>query len=179
MRENKRPISRESFWSIPSGWRVAYVLTFAVKIIAYTILVARYEIVHGGHSSATEIIIAVAERDSLVIPGFVASTAIMMEGVSYIVITAEYFRNKFIKPIIEQHKEEGRAEGRAEGLTEGLTEMYQKWTDWNNRRMEAEREGLPFDEPPPDAAGRQKSVSKSATYAMVMNYDCQYIVKIT
>ena len=140
MRGNKRS-ERESFWSIPSGWRVAYVLTFAIKMIAYTVMVARYEIASGNHNSATEVIIAVAERDSLVVSGFVASTALMMEGVSYIMITAEYFRNKFVKPVIEQHRAEGKAEGSAE--------MHRLWADWNSRRIEAESTGVPFEEPPP------------------------------
>ena len=144
--------------SIRPGWRVAYILTFAAKMIAYTILVARHEIAKGNHDSSAEIIIAVAERDSIVTPGFVASTVILLEGVSYIMITAEYFRNKFVKPVIERHKEEGREEGReegkiegiAEGVTEGRSKMHRKWAGWNNRRLEAEEAGLPFDEPPPD-----------------------------
>ena len=144
MRED-RGSERESFWSIPSGWRVAYVLTFAVKMIVYTVLVARYEIASDGHSTTTEIIIAVAERDSVVTPGFVASTAILMEGVGYIMITYNYLYNKFVKSVIEGHKAEGRAEGRAEGKAEVNT----RWADWNSRRLEAESKDVPFDEPPP------------------------------
>ena len=40
-------------------------------------------------------------------------------------------------------------EGRKEGRKEGLEEANQKWVGWNERRMAAERAGLPFDEPPP------------------------------
>ena len=32
---------------------------------------------------------------------------------------------------------------------EGRREQHQEWVAWNRRRMAAEREGLPFDEPPP------------------------------
>ena len=140
MREG-RGGERESFWSIPSGWRVAYVLTFAVKMVFYTVLVARYEITSGKHSTITEVIVAIAERDSAVTPGFVASTAILMEGVGYIMITYNYLYNKFVKSVIEGHKAEGRAEGKAE--------MNMRWADWNSRRLEAESRGIPFDEPPP------------------------------
>ena len=68
-------------------------------------------------------------------------------------ITAEYFRSKFVKPVIERHKEEGREEGKIEGAAEGRSKMHRKWAGWNNRRLEAEEAGLPFDEPPPDDDG--------------------------
>ena len=49
--------------------------------------------------------------------------------------------NRFVIPVIEKHRDEGRAEGRAE--TDAA------WRDWNQRRIDAEAGGLPFDEPPP------------------------------
>ena len=45
--------------------------------------------------------------------------------------------NRFVIPVIEARREEGRAEERAE------------WREWNRRRMVAEAQGRPFDEPPP------------------------------
>lgn len=141
--ENASLIRREGFLTILPGWRVAYVLTFAAKMIAYTILVARYEISKGGHDSSVGLAIAVAERDSTVTPGFVASTIILLEGVSYIMITYNYLYNKFVKSVIEGHKEEGREEGK--------TKMHKEWVGWNNRRVKAEEAGQTFDEPPPDA----------------------------
>ena len=42
-------------------------------------------------------------------------------------------------------KEKYRAEGRAEGAAQTQNE----WLRWNNRRLEAERRGEKFDEPPP------------------------------
>ena len=32
---------------------------------------------------------------------------------------------------------------------EGRKEEHRQWVGWNERRMAAERAGLPFDEPPP------------------------------
>ena len=46
-------------------------------------------------------------------------------------------------------RSEGRAEGRSEGEAIGVGQMHAKWSAWNQRRMEAERNGEPFDEPPP------------------------------
>ncbi len=41
------------------------------------------------------------------------------------------------------------AEGLAEGLAEGEVKNYRKWQAWYERMQAAEREGRPFDEPPP------------------------------
>ena len=45
--------------------------------------------------------------------------------------------NRFVLPVIEEHKAQGREEAIAE------------WVAWNQRRLEAEREGREFAEPPP------------------------------
>ena len=50
--------------------------------------------------------------------------------------------NRFTTPIIEKHRAEGRAEGRSE--------TNEAWREWNRRRMDAESQGTPFDEPTPD-----------------------------
>ncbi len=74
--------------------------------------------------------------------------------------------NRFVTPVIEAHKAEGRAEGlvegraegrvegraegRVEGRAEGRVASNAEWRAWNRRRMDAEAQGRPFDEPPPD-----------------------------
>lgn len=45
--------------------------------------------------------------------------------------------NRFVIPVIEARRAEGRAEVQAQ------------WQAWNRRRLDAETQGLPFDEPPP------------------------------
>ena len=83
--------------------------------------------------------------------------------------------NRFTKPVIEQHeargreqgrtegreegrtegREEGIAEGREEGLAEGVEQSNKAWREWLRGRDEAEAEGRPFDEPPPDEQPRR------------------------
>ncbi len=53
--------------------------------------------------------------------------------------------NRFVIPVIEEHKARGREEGRAEGRYEAMAE----WAAWNQRRLAAERAGEVFTEPPP------------------------------
>ena len=51
--------------------------------------------------------------------------------------------------LIERKISEWWNAGRVEGRVEGRAEERAKWSAWNNRRMDAERDGVPFDEPPP------------------------------
>ena len=59
-------------------------------------------------------------------------------------VTYRYLSNKFLKPLHEKLREEGREKGREEGREE----TQRKWDDWNQRRLEAEQNGQPFNEPP-------------------------------
>ena len=54
-------------------------------------------------------------------------------------------------PSKEKYRAEGRVEGRVEGREEGKLEAQREWMRWNARRVEAERRGEKFDEPPPGA----------------------------
>ena len=58
-------------------------------------------------------------------------------------LAERYLRSRYAK---------GKEEGREEGREEGLEEERQQWLAWNERRLEALREGREFTEPPPDAA---------------------------
>ena len=53
----------------------------------------------------------------------------------------QFMVNNFVIPVIEKHRDEGRVEGRAEERA--------AWREWNRRRIDAEAQGLPFNEPPP------------------------------
>ena len=80
-------------------------------------------------------------------------------------VTYRYLSDKFLKPRNEitpdvsrkQPPEEhwkkdwkdGWKEGWREGRLESREEERRMWAAWNQRRLEAERNGEPFDEPPP------------------------------
>ena len=51
----------------------------------------------------------------------------------------------------ERRFQEGKQEGKQEGRKEGILETQRLWAEWNRRRLEAERSGVSFDEPPPEA----------------------------
>ena len=123
----------------------------------WTAFIARHEVRTGGHPDLDSTAIATAngagQVDTLILLYAVATTVALDVLGGMILVTARYLEHKFIKPLIERQKAEGRAEGIAEGIAtgraEGESEERRRWTEWNARRMEAERGGVPFDEPPP------------------------------
>ena len=48
-------------------------------------------------------------------------------------------------------REEGRAEGIALGRAEGRAKVNKAWDEWLRKMREAQRDGKPFDEPPPSS----------------------------
>ena len=51
--------------------------------------------------------------------------------------------------VIERRISEWKNAGIDEGVVKGRAEKDAEWSAWNNRRLESERDGVPFDEPPP------------------------------
>ena len=89
-------------------------------------------------------------------------------------VTARYLTDKFITPMRERRKAKAFAEGYAasytasyaKGHAEGTDIVNREWSDWNNRRMEAREQGIPFDEPPPAySIERNKTASHREIYA--------------
>ena len=145
---------------------LALVLT---QTYIWTALVGWEEVANGSHAGARETVIAIGTTASptvmLIVVISIGETILLDFAWGIIMVTAGYLTNKFVKPLIERHKAEGRdegiavgeAKGREEGMSEGIAEgiavgeadANRRWTEWNSRRIEAERAGVPFDEPPP------------------------------
>ena len=132
---------RESVWSIDQGRRVAFFLLFVLQTTIWTILITIEDIAHGGHNSIRSLAIAVAQGVSPLIIVNVATTVILLQGVELMLFTREYLRDRFIKPMLEERE--------ARDIAKGRSEMYQKWDEWNRRRLSAEAAGIRFDESPP------------------------------
>ena len=69
-------------------------------------------------------------------------------------VTARYLTNKWVKPLQDKFRQEGRKEGLEAGIEigveMGVTSERQYWIDRERRCLEAEAQGIPFDEPYPD-----------------------------
>ena len=140
---------------------VQCVLVMMAYTFGWTAFVAWHEVRTGNHPDLAHTAIATANEvgqvATLILIYSVATTVLMDFLGGTLMVTARYLGNKFVQPLIERHKAEGRVEGIAVGRVEGITEGIatgeaaerRRWTEWNSRRVEAERAGVPFDEPPP------------------------------
>ena len=64
-------------------------------------------------------------------------------------IAADYFRRKYLEPLIEKQRKERFARNFAKGLQEGSAEVQAEWEAWYARLLKAKADGVPFDEPAP------------------------------
>ena len=152
------PDDREAIWSIPRIFQAVYFIIFIG--ICVPMIVDIVQEVRASQSGGGWILLAreTASEFATVGVGAAIGSLIAVQGVALIMSLYHLITNRFTVPIIEQHREEGRKEGReegreeglAEGRDEGLAESNAAWRAWNQRRIDAEAEGRPFDEPPPD-----------------------------
>ena len=61
----------------------------------------------------------------------------------------QFITNTFTKPMIERHTAAAKAEAKSQGMAQGRAEADRLWREWNQRRMDAAANGLPFNEPLP------------------------------
>ena len=136
---------RESIWSVPHGWRTAYFLTFSVSNLIATCLIVADEVANRGDASPVAVFSSIAER--VAVSGLALAITIfsVVEVSSFAMIAADYFRRKYLEPLKERQREEGREQGREQGRKQ----IQRLWEEWNERRMKAEADGVPFDEAPP------------------------------
>ncbi len=127
---------REDLLSILRRYRPFYFAVFIVQVIVWCILVYWWESTSGEHTSDTIGRIIATGLKMAPLTGLSAIVAIVLVDVGrYLVVLLPTPSTR--RKIMEKAKAEGIAAER------------RNWVDWNNRRKEAEDQGLPFDEPPP------------------------------
>ena len=90
-----------------------------------------------------------------------SATLVSVVGAAYTFLIAVAERSYYmvfwarekIKEQFEEARQEARREGEARGLargeTKGAARREKAWRAWYDRMQAAQREGVPFDEPPP------------------------------
>ena len=124
--------------------------------IGWTAFTAWNEVTNGSHDGFPEIANAIVRGTAPaapLIPIYALLAITVLDAVGgALMVTARYLGDKFLKPLQERLRKEGREIGREEGREE----VQLQWDAWNQRRLEAEQNDRPFDEPPP---GLEKSRS--------------------
>ena len=143
------PENREAIWSVPTPLKTAY---FVVAILLW--LSVLIDIAAENSAAATgnhwQRIVGTVVRESATefAPagiGIAIAALVIVQGGFLIMSLYHAIVNRFVLPVIAEHKATGRAEGQAEARAAN----NQEWRDWLQRRDDAEAKGEPFDEPPP------------------------------
>ena len=144
-----REEERSAIWSIREKWRLAYAILFVTQVIAAT--VARYVWILDPDTDgrASGLWLNLPENGAAA----AVSTITLTEGLDIMLGTRDAINNwlerRREKAREEGHKE-GHKEGREEGREEGVQQTQTLWQAWFNRMQEAQINGLPFHEPPPE-----------------------------
>ena len=160
---------RISILTVARTWWAWCLGLIFVLTIGWTALVAQTVIASGEYTGVAQTIVAIVSTSApgeflIIIYSLMTVTALDYGG-GYIVVTARYLTNKWVKPLQDKFRQEGHKEGRKEGHEEGhkkgleegieigvemgATGERQYWLDRERRRLEAEAQGIPFDEPLP------------------------------
>ena len=124
--------SRESIWSVPQTWRELYFVLFSVQFIVCTGFIAWYETFVNVGDNAYETFADTGRVATPFVVLIAAETIILVEVL--FMLSERYLRKRYMQ---------------------GQADNQKEWEAWNNRRMAAEAEGRPFDEPPPSPPIRE------------------------
>ena len=159
---------RVSIWSISPNWGAIYYILFSAQTTAALCLISWQEIVVRDKDTPTETLIAIGQASAPLILTIAAETLVIILAMEAITMLAE----RYLKKRYEVGKEEGeeigiakgreigRVEGRVEGREEGAKQERKRIEEririhnaridaWDERRLRAQADGKPFDEPMP------------------------------
>ena len=151
--EQKQQQHRESIWSVPTGWRIAYFALFTLFCnIGFIIMLATLEM-PSDLAGWSRLAIGIIKDMAFIGAGSAIIAIMIIENARYTMILAEWMLREVIEPRrrrqIERWRQEGRAEGIDRGRAEGIEAANKEWETWISRKMQAEANGETFDEPMP------------------------------
>ncbi len=135
---------RESIWSVSKETKGLYFMVFIALVLVGAGLVT-YEEVH------------VVKADGILDTALAAWWGVgrlILPSVAGSLIVTEAWRNGMVlaerlEEWFEKRKQRQIAEAEKKARSEARAEITALWQAWNERRVEAERRGEAFDEPPP------------------------------
>ena len=134
---------------VAKKWLPFCVILIIAQTLGFTALITWRETANG-FAGVNELVIAVvsgtAPAATLFIVYAITATALTDFIGGGVMVTARYLTKKLIEPLERKRREEMERR-----IREGVAKERRAWTAWNSRRVDAEANGLPFDEPPPAA----------------------------
>ena len=135
---------REDMLSILRELRPFYFWIFITQFAIWGVVVflsERGNCAEVGYSSCA---VTMGLKMSGLVPLWLITSVILVDVGRYVMVLLPNLRGKI----------------RAEGKVEGEVQMHNRWSAWNSRRIESERRGEPFNEPPPVPDDRSKTDDK-------------------
>ena len=102
-----------------------------------------------GWGAGDETVLASATLLSVVGAAYTFLIAVAERSYYMVFWAREKIKEQFEEARQEARREGGEAQGLAQGLAKGATRREKAWRAWYDRMQAAQREGVPFDEPPP------------------------------
>ena len=138
VRSNPRAVAQSGACPGICGYRMWFL--FALQYFIFLGLNIWNEIANRSDSGTVQVVLSVQKEMTASILNMAASTYLILEGV----MLAQWLKDRD-----KRKQREAFDEGKDEGRDEGSDETHQIWQAWYGRMQAAQREGLPFDEPPP------------------------------
>ena len=135
-----RQDDRESIWSVDRRTKTLYFALFIVQSIIGISLLVWHTVLQG--KGPLETTVAVWQGSALIIAASAGTSVVIAELGMYLMVLARS---------LEEWLEKRREKQREADIAEGRAEANARWEAWNNRRIAAEKNNEPFDEPPPSA----------------------------
>ena len=150
MTDDERPDEeREDMLSILRELRPYYFWILIAQIAVWSVVVFLSERDNCAEVGLSGCAVMMGLKVSGLVPLMLLTSVILVDVGRYFMVFLRHPREKELARARAKARAEGRAEGRTEGQARGADKMYVKWSAWNSRRIEAERRGEPFNEPPP------------------------------
>ena len=156
IRQEDNTLSEEqiSIWSVRRRLFVSYFVTFSLLFVIVSGIAAwlSYTPVYDVKDAAVMAMTAMGLASGRIL--WLAAFSIITVEVGNMI--AEYLIVERYRRAKAEGKKEGIKEGKREGIREGAEGERSKWQAWYERQQAAQREGRPFDEPPPGVEDKGK-----------------------
>ena len=137
---------RVSLLTVRRVWIDLALIIFSFQVIVFAVFVIRHEVAKSTVPMETVQIVVVHLAAAMAVA--TGNTFILFQGVDFFMFLTQLYKER-VQRKVQEAKAEGIIEGKAEGIIEGKAEERELWMVWNDRRLEAERKGEVFNEPPP------------------------------
>ncbi len=128
-----------------------FLIVFLIQFLTFSAFLAYHEVTAIPTDAITTMLTILMGMAPLAFVSAV-NTVVAVEGGE--MLAERYLRRRY-EAGLKAGEERGKAEGLKEGEERGVAQAWEVWQDWNLRRLAAEKEGHPFNEPPPELNHRK------------------------